>query len=42
MLPVETFEMRKPLVTLSLAKPRCNAKAVLKNCEAFFYGNVRY
>jgi hypothetical protein len=32
MLPVETFEMRKHLVTLSLAKPREKAKAILKTC----------
>jgi hypothetical protein len=32
MLPVETFEMRKHLLTLSLAKPREKTKAILKTC----------
>jgi len=31
-LPVETFEMRKHLLTLSLAKPSEKAKAILKTC----------
>jgi hypothetical protein len=35
MLPAETFEMRKGLLTLSLAKPRQNARASLKNYEQF-------
>jgi hypothetical protein len=39
MLPAEIFEMRKPLLTLSLAKPRYNAEAALKN-EMFIYGVV--
>jgi hypothetical protein len=30
MLPVETFEMGKRLLTLSLAKPREKTKAILK------------
>jgi hypothetical protein len=30
MLPAETLEMRKPLSTLSLTKPKYNAEAILK------------
>jgi hypothetical protein len=30
MLPADTFEMRKRLLTLTLAKPRYNAKAILE------------
>jgi hypothetical protein len=39
MLPAETFEMRKSLLTLSLAKPRQNAKAMLKTYQ-FVYGDM--
>jgi hypothetical protein len=35
MLPAEAFDMRKRLLTLSLAKPRKNAGASLKNYEQF-------
>jgi hypothetical protein len=41
MLPAEAFEMRKPLLALSLAKPRYNVEAALKN-ELFIYGDVHY
>ena len=39
MLPAETFEMRKSLLTLSLEKPRQNAKAMLKTYQ-FVYGDM--
>jgi hypothetical protein len=35
MLPAETFEMRKVLSTLSLAKPTQNAAAVSKTPNLF-------
>lgn len=31
------FEMRKPVLAISLAKPRYNAETILKNCEMFIY-----
>jgi hypothetical protein len=42
MLPAETFEMRKCLLTLSLAKPRQNAEAILKTYELIIYGDTHY
>jgi len=35
MVPAETAEMRKGLLTLALAKPRKNTKAILKNGKMF-------
>jgi hypothetical protein len=35
MLPAEAFQMRKVLSTLSLARPRQNAGAILKNYVLF-------
>jgi len=32
-----TFEMRKPVLAISLAKPRYKAETILKNCELFIY-----
>jgi hypothetical protein len=32
-----TFEMRKPVLAVSLAKSRYNAGTILKNCELFIY-----
>ena len=40
MLPAETFLMRKRLLTLSVAKPRQNAEAILKICELCIYGYI--
>jgi hypothetical protein len=40
MLPAETFEMRKFLLTLSLAKPSHNAEAILKTYELLVYGDT--
>jgi hypothetical protein len=37
MLPAETFEMRKCLLILILAKLRQNAEAVLKTYALFIY-----
>jgi hypothetical protein len=34
--------MRKRLLTLPLAKPIYNAKAILKICELFIYGDINY
>ena len=42
MLPEETFDTRKRLVTLSPAKPRENAETVLKTYMLFVYGNICY
>jgi len=43
MLPAETAEMRKDLLTLDLAKPRKNTKAILKKKKkkkkTFFFKN---
>jgi hypothetical protein len=39
-LPAETFVMRKRLLTLSVAKPRYNAEAILKLCRLFIYGYI--
>ena len=41
-LPAETFETRESLFSLSLAKPRYNGKAILKNYEPFIYGYTHY
>jgi len=40
--PEGTFEGEKRLSTLSLAKPRQNAEAVLKTCELLVHGVVQY
>ena len=42
MLPAETFEMRKRLLTLSLAKPRQNIEAILKSYKLIIYGDIHY
>jgi hypothetical protein len=42
MLPPDTFEMRKYILTLLLAKPKKSAEAILKTYELFIYGNVQY
>ena len=42
MLPVETFETRKCLLTLSLEKARSSAEAVLQANELFIYEDIRY
>ena len=34
-LPAETFEMKKSLLTLSLAKPKQNAETILRNYKLF-------
>jgi hypothetical protein len=39
-LPVEAFEVRKRLSTLSLAKPRYNSEAVLNTSRLFMYGDT--
>jgi len=39
-LHLETLEMGKCLLTLSLAKPRYNAKAAFKTYELFIYEDV--
>ena len=41
MLPAETFEMRKRLLTLSLAQLRQKTEAILKNYELFIYGDLQ-
>jgi hypothetical protein len=41
-LPVEKFEMKESLLTLSLAKPKQNGTAILKNYESFIYGDKNY
>jgi len=41
-LHLETLEMGKCLLTLSLAKPRYSAKAALKIYELFFYEDILY
>jgi hypothetical protein len=35
-------EKKKPLLTFSLAKPRYNSEAILKNCEMFVHEDIRY
>ena len=42
MLPAETSEMIKRLLTLFLAKLRYNAEAIFKTYELFIYGNIQY
>ena len=42
MLPAETFDTRKRLVTLSPAKPIEKAEAILKAYMLFIYGNICY
>jgi hypothetical protein len=42
MLPAETFEMKKRLSTLSLAKPIQNTEATLNTYELFTYGDIHY
>jgi hypothetical protein len=39
---METFEIRKCLLTPSLANPRQNTKAILRACELFIYGAIHY
>jgi len=41
-LHLETLEMGKCLLTLSLTKPRHSAKAALKIYELFIYEDVLY
>jgi hypothetical protein len=38
----ETSEMRKLILTLSLAKPTLKAEAILKNCQLYTYGDIHY
>jgi hypothetical protein len=40
MLPAEISEMGKPLLTLSMTKTRYKAKASLKICGLFIFGDV--
>jgi hypothetical protein len=40
--PVETFKMKERLLTLSLEKPRNNAKTILENYELSIYGDIHY
>jgi hypothetical protein len=40
MLPAGIFDMRKPLLTLSMANPRYKTKASLKIYELFIFGDV--
>lgn len=40
MLPAETFEMTKHLLTISLEKPRQNVEAVCKTCDLLIYGDI--
>jgi hypothetical protein len=42
MLPEETLEMRKRLLTLSLTKPRKNVETVLKTYEKFISADILY
>jgi hypothetical protein len=42
MLVVEIFEMRKCLLTLSLAKPRLDVEEILKSYGLFIYGDIHY
>jgi hypothetical protein len=42
MLSVETFEMRKHLLTFTLVKPRQTTEAILKTLKLFAYGDVQY
>jgi hypothetical protein len=42
MFSAEKFEMRKHLLTLSLAKLRYNSEASLKACWLFIYGDMLY
>jgi hypothetical protein len=35
-------EMRKSLLTLSLANPRQNGEAILKSYKLFIYGDMHY
>jgi hypothetical protein len=42
MLPAETLEKRKHLLTLSLAKLRQKAKAPLTIYELFIYGDIHF
>jgi len=41
-LPAETAEMRKSLLTLALEKPRKNTKAILKKEKLFSWGDKQY
>ena len=38
-MSAETYEMRKLLATLPLAKPRYNAGEIFKTYELFIYGD---
>jgi hypothetical protein len=40
MLPAETFEIRKRLFTLYLAKPKKTTETILKVYEMFIYGDI--
>jgi hypothetical protein len=42
MLPAETLEMRKRILTLFLAKPRYNIEAISKICKLIIYGDIQY
>ena len=42
MLPAKSIERRKHLLTISVAKPRYNAEAVLKTYDLFIYGDTHY
>jgi hypothetical protein len=42
MLPAKAFEMRKRLLTLSLAQPRQNKEAGFKMHELFIYRDIHY
>ena len=39
-MPMETSEIRKCLLAISVAKPRQNAKLILKNYMLYIYGNI--
>jgi hypothetical protein len=41
-LPTYTFEVRKRLLIISLAKLRQNSEEALKNYELFIYGDIHY
>jgi len=42
MLPAETFEMRKRLLTVSLTKLGQNMEAILKSYKLLIYGDINY
>jgi len=41
-LPTYTFEVRRPVLNLSVAMPRQNCEEALKNFELFIYGDIHY